>query len=67
MELKAYLAKHCLSDDAFGRLVRCSQSQVSRIKRGVSLPSMSLMLRIQAATKGSVTSKDFIEKKDRAA
>lgn len=67
MELKAYLEKHRLSDDAFGQIVNCSQSQVSRIKRGVSLPSLPLLLRIQAATKGSVTSKDFIKKQGRAA
>lgn len=59
MKLGTYLKSKRLTDEAFGVLVGLSQSQVSRIKRGKSIPSWSKIAAIEEATKGKVKLRDF--------
>lgn len=59
MKLETYLKKNSLTDDAFASVVSLSQSQVSRIKRGVSWPSSEVIERITTATKGKVSVTDL--------
>lgn len=60
MKLHDYLTLKGITDEAFGRKIGCSQSQVSRIKRGVSKPSLGLIERIALATGGAVRANDFM-------
>lgn len=60
MKLNLYLTNKGITDDAFGKRIGCSQSQVSRIKRGVSKPSLNLIERIALATGGAVKANDFM-------
>lgn len=60
MKLNMYLTTKGITDEAFGRKIGCSQSQVSRIKRGVSKPSLGLIERIALATGGAVRANDFM-------
>ncbi len=60
MKLNLYLSSKGITDEAFGRKIGCSQSQVSRIKRGVSKPSLGLIERIAMATGGAVRANDFM-------
>lgn len=59
MKLSAYISKKKMTNAEFGTLVGLSQSQVSRIRRGVSRPSWEAMGRIEKETGGKVTFKDF--------
>ncbi|MDD1434619.1 helix-turn-helix domain-containing protein [Rhizobiales bacterium 3FA27D7] len=60
MKLSEYLSVNNLTDEAFGVLVGMSQSQISRIKRGISKPSWESLATIDHVTKGSVTANDFV-------
>ena len=60
MKLNIYLSHKGITDEGFGKLIGCSQSQVSRIKRGVSKPSLNLIDRIALATGGAVKANDFM-------
>lgn len=60
MKLETYLSTRKFTDEAFGRRIGCSQSQVSRIKRGISKPSLGLTERIAVATGGLVKANDFM-------
>lgn len=60
MKLAEYLSQEKLTDEAFGGLVGMSQSQISRIKRGVSRPSWEALAAIERVTDGSVRAADFI-------
>lgn len=60
MKLAEYLSQEKLTDEAFGALVGMSQSQISRIKRGVSRPSWENLAAIERVTGSSVTAADFI-------
>lgn len=64
MKLKTYLRTKKLTDEAFGALVGLSQSQVSRIKRGKSIPSWPTIAAIEEATKGKVKLSDFRPEQD---
>lgn len=59
MKLDDFLSKSPLTDEAFGQLIGCSQSQVSRLRRGESAPSPERIARIRDATGGKVDFKDF--------
>jgi transcriptional regulator with XRE-family HTH domain len=48
-----------LSDEAFGLLVGLSQSQVSRLRRGINRPSWATIDAIALATKNKVTAADW--------
>jgi len=60
MKLAEYLSQEKLTDEAFGALVGMSQSQISRIKRGVSRPSWENLASIERVTGSLVTATDFI-------
>lgn len=60
MKLDTYLEAKGETDAEFALRVSLSQSQVSRIKRGLSWPSRDAMERIVDATDGSVTANDFL-------
>ncbi|MDI6026749.1 helix-turn-helix transcriptional regulator [Corticibacterium sp. UT-5YL-CI-8] len=59
MKLTKYLSDNALTDEAFGRLVGKSQSQINRIKRGVSKPSLDLANLITKVTGGKVSPASF--------
>lgn len=60
MTLAEYLSSKKLTDEAFAALVGMSQSQVSRLKRGLSKPSWASVAAIEAATAGEVRASDFM-------
>lgn len=60
MKLQDYLSKHELTDAAFALKVGLSQSQISRLRRGRSLPSWEAISAIATATKGKVTADDWV-------
>lgn len=60
MKLETYLKNNGMTDASFGAQVSLSQSQVSRIKRGVSWPTRDVLERITMATGGTVTANDFL-------
>lgn len=59
MTLEQYLRNNRITDAAFGATAGLSQAQVSRIKRGVSMPSWDAIAKIMKATDGEVTANDF--------
>lgn len=59
MTLDQFLSKSPLTDEAFGQLIGCSQSQVSRLRRGESAPSTERIARIRDVTDGEVTFDDW--------
>jgi transcriptional regulator with XRE-family HTH domain len=61
MKLETYLKKKKMTDAAFGALIGLSQSQVSRIRRGLSWPSKETLIAIAAVTNNSVTVSDIIK------
>jgi transcriptional regulator with XRE-family HTH domain len=60
MKLETYLKKNGMTDASFAAQVSLSQSQVSRIKRGISWPTRDVLERITMATGGTVTANDFL-------
>ena len=59
MTLNDFLATITDSDAAFGQKVGLSQSQISRLRRGVAKPSWDAMKAISDATNGKVGFKDW--------
>ena len=59
MKLDLYLKENGLTDAAFGERIGLSQSQVSRIRRGLSWPSKDVIASIAAATSNAVTANDI--------
>lgn len=59
MTLAQYLSESDLTDAEFGAKVGVSQSQISRLKRGVSFPSPATAVRIAQATGGKVKPADW--------
>lgn len=66
MKLETYINWKKLTDASFGEIAGLSQSQVSRIRRGLSMPSKDALERIKAATKGKVTANDFFHNREPA-
>lgn len=62
MKLIDWLTQENISDEAFGRRVGRSQSQISRIKCGLSRPSLDLVEVIDRETGGLVAVDDWINK-----
>lgn len=58
MKLDEWLSKSPLTEEAFGALIGCSQSQVNRLRKGGN-PSPERIARIREATGGKVDFKDF--------
>lgn len=67
MKLSKYLTDNDITDAAFAARVGLSQSHVSRLKRGVSMPSWDAVAAIEKATKGAVKADDFTPARKRAA
>lgn len=63
MKLETYLTENNMTDAEFGALAGLSQSQVSRIRRGVSWPSRDAVEAITSSTGGAVTANDLFEAK----
>lgn len=59
MKLDKYLSAKKLTDAAFASLVGMSQSQVNRLRRGLSQPSWDTVATIERATGGKVSALDF--------
>lgn len=64
MKLALYLSEEEMTDEAFGAKVGLSQSQISRIKRGISRPSWDTVAAIERETGGKVTASDFAQPAD---
>lgn len=60
MRLNQYLSNRKLTDAAFAALVGMSQSQVNRLRRGLSQPSWDTVAAIEKATAGKVSASDFV-------
>lgn len=59
MKLSDYLSSNGISDEAFALVVGMSQSQISRLRRGISRPSWGTVALIERATGGLVSAADF--------
>lgn len=62
MTLLEYLLETKESDSAFAARVGMSQSQISRLRRGVSMPSWTAIAAVAKATNGKVTANDWAKK-----
>lgn len=60
MKLDQYLSARKLTDAAFAAIVGMSQSQVNRLRRGLSQPSWETVAVIERATDGKVRASDFL-------
>jgi len=60
MKLEQYLGARKMTDAAFAALVGMSQSQISRLRRGLSRPSWNAVAAIEQATNGNVGASDFV-------
>jgi transcriptional regulator with XRE-family HTH domain len=60
MKLDEYLARERLTDAAFAALVNRSQSAISRLRRGETLPDWRTLEAIVSVTDGAVTPNDFL-------
>lgn len=60
MTLSEYLSERKITDEAFAAEVGISQSQISRLRRGISRPSWESVALIERATEGQVTASDFM-------
>ena len=67
MKLSQYLEAVALTDTAFAAKVGMSQSQISRLRRGLSKPSWDAVAAIERATGGKVKAADFAGPKEAAA
>ena len=59
MKLEDYLKKHDLSQVRFSSLVKTHPVHINRLIKGLHLPSIPLVKKIERATNGEVTFKDF--------
>lgn len=59
MTLDQYLNTKGMTDAAFAAVVGISQSQVNRLRRGLSQPSWGTLETIERATGGKVAASDF--------
>jgi len=59
MQLKEYLKKSSMSQEKFGSLVGVSGVQINHLVNKTRLPSLKLLKRIEKATNGEVSTKDF--------
>lgn len=60
MNLGRYLSDNNLTDAAFAGLVGMSQSQINRLRRGLSQPSWETVALIERVTNGEVSASDFM-------
>lgn len=61
MNLTQYLAQAEKSASELAAAIGCETSTITRIMRGERRPSINLAARIEAATDGKVSIKDFAE------
>jgi transcriptional regulator with XRE-family HTH domain len=60
MKLDDWMAKRRVSDELLANELGVSRATVSRLRRGLQVPSMRLAARIAEFTKGRVTANDFM-------
>lgn len=60
MNLHRYLEETKETDAAFGARAGLSQSQISRLRRGVSQPSFEAIRKIATASEGAVRAEDWM-------
>ena len=60
MKLDEWMFKNDVSDEALAELIGRHRASVSRIRRGVLVPSAATMTRIATATEGQVTPNDLV-------
>jgi len=58
--LKFFLAEHGITQENFAGAVKTTQSTISRIIRGATLPSLELAARIERATSGFVPAASWV-------
>lgn len=61
MRLSDWLSGACLSDAVFADRIGVSRQALWRYKAGERMPRPKIVRRIEKATRGKVTSADFIE------
>ncbi|WP_173931363.1 helix-turn-helix transcriptional regulator [Chelativorans sp. Marseille-P2723] len=61
MRLKVYLEEHGISGAAFARMIGTHQVNVHRYMHGQRFPSPQIIAKIDRATKGKVTVRDWYE------
>lgn len=61
MKLNQYLTETDETDAAFGLRAGVSQTQINRLKRGVSQPSFDTIKKIAAASGDKVTFSDWVD------
>jgi transcriptional regulator with XRE-family HTH domain len=59
MTLNEYMRQHKLRDADMAESLAMDRSNISRLRRGLILPSARVLSRISTATKGAVTPNDF--------
>lgn len=64
MNLHQYLDQNAETDAAFGARAGLSQSQISRLRRGVSQPSFDAIRKIAKASNGLVGAEDWMPIKE---
>lgn len=67
MRLSDYMDNKALTDAAFAEMVGRDRSQVTRWRRGQTRPDWAALARIEEATAGAVTAKDFYRDNEAAA
>lgn len=67
MKLTDYLLENEMNAEAFAEMAGLSQSQISRLCRGASLPSYGAIEAIRAATNGAVLPDDWFPNFTKAA
>ena len=65
MKLDEWMAKRRISDELLATELGVSRATVSRLRRGLQVPSLGLAARIAAITKRRVTANDFLPEAQR--
>jgi DNA-binding transcriptional regulator YdaS (Cro superfamily) len=62
MRLDEWMALHGYNDERMAELIGVNQSTVNRIRNGVQKPSGETIVKVEEATKGQVSAKDFFSR-----
>lgn len=61
MDLATWLTQNEMTDAAFADRVGCNQKTINRARRGLTMPEVALIERIEEVTAGEVTVADLFE------
>jgi DNA-binding transcriptional regulator YdaS (Cro superfamily) len=62
MRLDEWMALHGYNDERMAELIGVNQSTVNRIRNGVQKPSGETIVKVEEATNGAVSAKDFFSR-----